>query len=403
MKSLSYRGIATESKITSLLRNRHRFSTSIPAPLRPTIAPRPFSTKFQLLSQGSRKGAAVQLSNHTERSFYTVSVVAAGSLLIGLFIRTLYSNSPPTSPPSSSPESLSSAPFSPEMPVPPGHLGNLTADQEAKLRVFWAVTLKTFGVTDPSVSNGPATDPSHTPAAAAERAESVSSLKPEKEKEKKKKRISSMFGKKHDVEKASATVEAENSTASAPALSATDDDKYGQVKEFQTIIATESPEDLRKTFWGMVKQDHPDALLLRFLRARKWDVDKALVMLISTMHWRSTEMQVDSDVIQHGEGGALEDSHSKDAKAKKEGEDFLAQLRLGKSFLHGTDKDGRPLCVVRVRLHKPGEQSERSMEKYTVYVIETARLALKDPIETAVSFFELRCARVRLTVLVHHF
>jgi CRAL/TRIO domain len=37
-------------------------------------------------------------------------------------------------------------------------------------------------------------------------------------------------------------------------------------------------------------------------------------------------------------------------------------------------------------LHKQGEQSERAMERYTVFVIETARLVLRPPVETAVRF-----------------
>ena len=137
----------------------------------------------------------------------------------------------------------------------------------------------------------------------------------------------------------------------------------------------------------MVKADHPDALLLRFLRARKWDVDKALVMMISTMSWRGHEMHVDDDVVFNGESGALRDTREGDANAKKEGADFLQQMKLGKSFLHGTDKEGRPLCIVRARLHHGGDQTERSMERYTVYVIETARLVLRPPVETAVSQF----------------
>ena len=95
-------------------------------------------------------------------------------------------------------------------------------------------------------------------------------------------------------------------------------------------------------------------------------------------------MHVDDDVMLNGEGGALKDSESDSRAARKEGENFLAQLRLGKSFLHGIDKDGRPLCIVRARLHKQGEQSEKSLERYTVYIIETARLLLRAPVETAV-------------------
>src|SRR6185437_11536362 len=86
-----------------------------------------------------------------------------------------------------------------------------------------------------------------------------------------------------------------------PSAHADADDKYGQVKEYQQILATQSPESLRATFWSMVKADHPDGLLLRFLRARKWDVDKALVMLVSTMRWRSQEQHVDDDVVLKGE------------------------------------------------------------------------------------------------------
>lgn len=102
------------------------------------------------------------------------------------------------------------------------------------------------------------------------------------------------------------------------------------------------------------------------------------------MRWRSKEIHVDDDIMLMGEGGALADSQTGDAFAKKEGADFLAQMRKGKSFLHGVDKEGRPLCFVRVRLHKQGEQSDRAMERYTVFVIETARLVLRPPVETAV-------------------
>jgi hypothetical protein len=60
-------------------------------------------------------------------------------------------------------------------------------------------------------------------------------------------------------------------------------------------------------------------------------------------------------------------------------------MRLGKSFLHGLDKAGRPMCFVRVRLHKQGEQNEESLERYTVFVIESARMILAPPVDTAVS------------------
>lgn len=241
--------------------------------------------------------------------------------------------------------------------VLPGRPGNLTAEQEVKLRELWKATLQVFGVKglgkpqdleDEQPGSGTAT--------------------PNKTAKKKK---HGMFRRHKDEDDDGASTDQE--------------DKYGQSKEFQQVLASENPENLRKAFWSMVKHDHPDGLLLRFLRARKWDVHNALVMLIATMNWRMKEMHVDDDIMKNGEGKAVIDSTSNNVTVKKEAQDFLAQLRLGKSFLHGTDKQGRPMCFVRVRLHKQGEQSEPSLERYTVYTIETARLLLAPPVDTAVS------------------
>jgi CRAL/TRIO, N-terminal domain len=170
-----------------------------------------------------------------------------------------------------------------EMPVPPGHLGNLTPEQELKLREFWSLTLKTLGVKDPSL----------TPAAPRIATISPTSSEPNTDTEttnptKKssgKKRHSLFSSKKHHNDDSDA-----QSNHSAPGAG-DEDDKYGQTKEFQQTLKELTPEELHSAFWSMVKSDHPDALLLRFLRARKWDVQRALVMLVSTMRWRSKEIQ----------------------------------------------------------------------------------------------------------------
>ena len=272
-----------------------------------------------------------------------------------------------------------------------GHLGNLTADQDARLQDMWLATLKVFGVhaSEAHESNslsdtaglGEANPAPPTRNAQRPRTDTLGSNK--------KNKLIGLFGRKprtdasNDDDAGSNGIHAvpPNYGASTPEV----DDKYGQNKEFAHALESQSPENLRRAFWSMVKHDHPDGLLLRFLRARKWDVEKALVMLVSTMHWRMQEMHVDDDIMRKGEGGAVEGTKSADLGMKKEAEDFLAQLRMGKSFLHGTDKEGRPMCFVRVRLHRQGEQSEASLERYTVFVIETARMLLAPPIETAVS------------------
>ena len=257
----------------------------------------------------------------------------------------------------------------------PGRPGNLTPEQETRLQELWRVTLRVFGV--PLLHADEDTE-SVTGSLKGEGqegiGESIDTLNTEK---KKKKRISLFGRKRHDKDDAR---EVNGTSASA----ADGDDKYGQTKEFHEALASQTPEELRKAFWSMVKHDHPDGLLLRFLRARKWDVEKALIMLISTMHWRSQEAHVDDKVIWEGELQALQDSKSTNPATQKEGKDFLDILRQGESFLHGTDQEGRPMCIVRVRMHKQGAQSEESIERFTIQIMETARLLLSPPVDTAV-------------------
>ncbi|KAF1946443.1 CRAL/TRIO domain-containing protein [Clathrospora elynae] len=266
--------------------------------------------------------------------------------------------------------------------TPAGRPGTLTRDEERKLRELWVIVMKVFGVGAGSEeTNGAEVSASPTASDAP-----VADGK----KDKKKSRLN-VF-KRNKGDKSADDKSAAASATSTPDIGrlsiSADDDKFGQTAEFKAAIANIPPEELRRTFWSMVKHDHPDALLLRFLRARKWDVEKALVMMISTMQWRLNEMHVDDDIVKNGELAALQTT-SGDAKATKDAADFLTQLRMGKSYLHGLDNEGRPMCFVRARLHKQGEQTEASLERFTVYTIETARMLLRPPIDTATIVFDM--------------
>lgn len=253
--------------------------------------------------------------------------------------------------------------------IKPGHLGNLTEEQEAKLREMWTILFKLFGI--------------KLEAGQLQRSATATSASAEGKKKSKR----SFFGLGSKKEE---TPSPDSSATGLHNLSLSDtDDKYGQNKEFQQAIADLTPDQLRESLWTMIKADHPDALLLRFLRARKWDVNRAVVMLISTIRWRLVEMHVDDDIMRGGEAKAIEMSESSNADTKRLGADFMAQTRMGKSFIHGVDNKGRPMCFIRVRLHKIGQQIDKSTERYTVHMIETARLMLLRPVETAVIVFDM--------------
>ncbi|CBF75562.1 CRAL-TRIO domain-containing protein [Aspergillus nidulans FGSC A4] len=253
----------------------------------------------------------------------------------------------------------------------PGTVGNLTPEQEAKLQEFWVLLFKVCGVQMDGIEETENRPPS-----------------PAQEKKQPPKRRFGFFG-GGSQEKDESTA-ANDAASGIASLTITDgDDKFGTSKEFQKALAEIKPEDMRTAFWSMVKQDNPDSLLLRFLRARKWDVKKALMMLISTIRWRLLDAKVDEDIMVNGEHLALEQLKSSDSAERKKGEDFIKQFRLGKSFLHGVDKLGRPICYVRVRLHRAGDQDIEALDRFTVFTIESARMMLVPPVETACVIFDM--------------
>lgn len=246
-----------------------------------------------------------------------------------------------------------------------GWPGNLTAEQEAKLKELWLALGQVCGTVK---------DSTHLP-----QEDGAAAAPSEADTPKKKGRRFGLFS-RGDKDDSSGSNGRSNSVSEGSAA----EDKYGQTKQFKQALQDLTPEELRTTVWAFVKGDSPDAAVLRFLRARKWNVQNALVMLVSTAHWRTKDVKMDTEILPRGEAWFAEKGAHGSGAEKKLGEDFMAQIRNGKSFLHGTDREGRPMCFVRVRLHRSGDQSEEALEKYTIYTIETARMLLDEHVDTAV-------------------
>lgn len=246
-----------------------------------------------------------------------------------------------------------------------GYLGNLNKDQEAKLQTLWAVFLKASESTlSTEPSNGGAEQPA-TPTQTQRRHSLLSRTQSN---------ISGSSPATKQIYQQHVMMYLEQ-LGSGPAESTA----------VRKALSEISPTELRIGVFDTLKHDHPDAMMLRFLRARKWDVPKAFAMMMEAIVWRVKEMHVDDDVMAKGELHALKQTQNTSSTSEqKSGKDFLSQMRMGKSYVHGVDRVGRPIVVVRVRLHKPGAQTEESLERYIVHVIEAVRLTMSSPVETAV-------------------
>lgn len=256
----------------------------------------------------------------------------------------------------------------------PGFLGNINKEQEANLQKLWTILLKTAETPSAEeTTNGTAAEPtSPTPQPPPARRQSLLS-----------RTQSNVSDNSIPIP---TTPYQKNVMASLTELGVA----APESRVIQKALSEITPSELRAGVLDTLKHDHPDSMLLRFLRARKWDVCKAFAMMMEAIVWRVKEMHVDDEVMAKGELHALKQSkNTASASDQKAGKDFLAQMRTGKSYVHGTDITGRPVVVVRVRLHKPGAQSEETLERYIVHVIESVRLTLNGSVETAVCAFLL--------------
>ncbi len=89
--------------------------------------------------------------------------------------------------------------------------------------------------------------------------------------------------------------------------------------------------------------------ILRFLRGRKGDPEKAFRGLVRHVQWRN-EHDVDNITP----------------------EDFPSELEKNKIVVRGHDKSGRPLITVFARRHRTDLRDIDEMRKYIIYTLERA-------------------------------
>lgn len=117
-----------------------------------------------------------------------------------------------------------------------------------------------------------------------------------------------------------------------------------EAKEMREFLERYGGARLREIFWDMVKGEHPDAVMLRFLRARKWNVDRAIAVIGSTAAFRA-----DNDVANILKGGEL------GLTSTKGGMNILTN---GVSYIYGATHAGEPVEFIEVGRHFSHNQTQ---------------------------------------------
>ncbi|KAL5355636.1 CRAL-TRIO domain-containing protein [Aspergillus floccosus] len=233
------------------------------------------------------------------------------------------------------------------MQTTPVHLGNLSNDQNEKLKQMWSLVLEML---EPVHQSNPSKSPDYGSAYTPKLAQ----------------------------------------TLQQTSLSRSD------LKSLREALDSVSPTDLFTGLLTTLKQESPDRFLLRFLQARKWDTGKAFAMLVHALMWHNKHINVDDNIIANTELQVLKHSQDQSDPARaKRSQAFLEQLRIGKCFMHGTDRAGRPVLVLQGRLHKSTEKSD-VLNQVILHMIETVRLILVPPVENveyAAAKFLIECAQ----------
>jgi hypothetical protein len=151
--------------------------------------------------------------------------------------------------------------------------------------------------------------------------------------------------------------------------------KQQELKDLKGLIDTYGGPYIRRGLWEFLKHDNPDAGVLRFLRARKWDLDRALAMLAAALKFRY-EMDVEGIIFK---GEEIDDPG------------FLNQFRRGISYIKGnTTAPGEyPIYFIHVARHFTTAQKHEVLQKFVLLAMENARQLTTPPYEKAIVIFDM--------------
>ncbi|SPO30861.1 related to CSR1 - phosphatidylinositol transfer protein [Ustilago trichophora] len=152
-------------------------------------------------------------------------------------------------------------------------------------------------------------------------------------------------------------------------------------KEMQAFLLNHGGAALRREFWAIVKGEHPDAYMLRCLRARKWDVDRALAIIGSTCAFR-VQYNI-SNIMKQAELGLI----------KTRGGFNI--MNNGISYTYGATAAGEPVYFIEVGSHYSSNQTAEELKRGVILLQESLQILMPPPVERKVVIFNLNNFGIR--------
>ena len=145
----------------------------------------------------------------------------------------------------------------------------------------------------------------------------------------------------------------------------------------QELFATHGVEEFHDQLWFLFGPDIPDMIMLKFLRARKWNVHRAFAMLCKCVKWR-----IESDVMGIVAKG--------DLGLSREDPTYAIQGPAEKVYSLGySDKNVMPVIMIHVKNHIAAAQPAETMTKFVISAAETFRTLVVYPNDKVIVVFDM--------------
>lgn len=149
-----------------------------------------------------------------------------------------------------------------------------------------------------------------------------------------------------------------------------------EATEMRAFLKLYGGPQLRQIFYtGIVRGDHPDAVMLRFLRSRKWEVQAAVNQIGSVARFR-VEAKLDALM----RGGEPQLARTKGA---------AALMQKGVCYIWGATPRGEPIYWLEVARHLSANQTQHELHQLVVYYQEWLSLLMVPPVERKLIVFNL--------------